>query len=280
VTVPGPWLVRRLAVLAIVAAAGMAHADEPDAKREVVVLEYRAGSAALPAIAERITTRLRALTSLRVIDTNAARQKVTDLDDAVVKCSGESDCLAVLGQKIGADEIILVGISELGDVILTLQRITPRRGEVETRIAESLAPSDAPADAVLAQYLARLMPPSDFIRFGTIDVVANLGGASVLLGGKARGTTPIKPLRVRAPARYDIRVEKSGYVPFAASVAVPPDGEVTVKAQLTRRGAGDRWYQKWWVIGLAGGAVVGATGAAIYIGTRIGDSVPVGGVLD
>jgi hypothetical protein len=267
-------------VLAVAIAAAPARADGPDPKRKVVVLEYRAGSAALPKIAERITTRLRSLTSLGVIDADAARQKLAQLDEAVVQCSGEADCLSYIGAKVGADEVLLVGISELGDVILTLQRITVKKREVIGRIAESLAPADQPTDAVLAQYLARLMPPSDFVRFGTIDIVANLDGAGVKLDGEPKGKTPIEPLRVRAPQSYDIRVEKSGYTPFSATVAVPPDGDITVRAQLTRRGGGDHWYQKWYVLAIAGAAVIGATGAAIYIGTRPGDNVPVGGVLD
>jgi hypothetical protein len=269
-----------LALVAVVLAGATARADGPDPKRKVVVLEYRAGSAALPKIAERITARLRGLTSLGVIDADAARQKLAQLDEAVVQCSGEADCLAYIGAKVGADEVVLVGISELGDVILTLQRIAVKRRTVESRIAESLAPADQPTDAVLAQYLSRLMPPGDFVRFGMIDVVANLGGANVKLDGESKGTTPIQPLRVHAPASYDIRVEKSGYVPFSASVAVPPDGEVKVKANLTRRGGGDHWYQKWYVLAFAGAAVIGATGAAIYLGTKPGDSVPVGGVIE
>jgi hypothetical protein len=269
-----------LAILAVVLAAAPARADGPDPKRKVVVLEYRAGSASLPKIAERITARLRSLTSLGVIDADAARQKLAQLDEAVVQCTGEADCLAYIGAKVGADEVVLVGISELGDVILTLQRIAVKKREVVGRIAESLAPADQPTDAVLAQYLSRLLPPSDFVRFGTIDVIANLSGAGVELDGEHKGTTPIEPLRVRAPQSYDIRVEKSGYVPFSATVAVPPDGEVTVKAQLTKRGGGGHWYQKWYVLAIAGAAVIGATGAAIYIGTKPGDNVPVGGVLD
>lgn len=269
------------AALAIVAllAPRPARADGPDPKRRVVVLEYRAGSAALPSIADRIAARLRQLTSLRVIDSNAARQKLKELDQAIVTCEGEPDCLAYIGDKVGADEVLLVGISELGDVILTLQRIPVGRRKVEARIAESLAPADAPTDQVLAQYLSRLLPPSDFVRFGTIDVVANVRGALVKLGDEDKGTTPLAPIRVPAPASYEIRVEKSGFVPFSASVAVPPDGDITVRANLTRPGGGAHWYQKWWVIGIAGVAVVGATGAAIYIGTRPSDSVSVGGVL-
>jgi hypothetical protein len=253
---------------------------EPDAKRKVVVLEYRAGSSALPGIAERVAKRIAKLTSLRVTDPDAARLKIEGLDAAVVKCAGEAPCLAAIGQKLAVDEVIVVGISELGDVILTLQRIAVRERSVSSRIAESLAADETPGDEVVAKYLSRLLPPSDFVRFGMIKIVANLSGAIVRLGDEQRGTTPIAPLKVPAPASYDIRVEKDGFVPFGATVAVPPDGEVEVRAELTRRGGNVRWYQKWWVLAIAGTAVVGATGAAIYVATRPGDTVPTGGDIE
>jgi hypothetical protein len=264
---------------AMIASATVARA-EPDPKRKVVVLEYRAGSAALAGIADRVATRIGNLTSLRVIDPDAARQKIDGLDAAVVRCSGEAACLASIGGKLAVDEVIVVGVSELGDVILTLQRIGVREKSVSSRIAESLAADEKPSDAVIAKYLSRLLPPSDFVRFGMIKIVANLSGAIVKLGDEERGTTPVPPLKVPAPASYDIRVEKDGYVPFGASVAVPPDGEVEVRAQLTKRGGETRWYQKWWVLAIAGAAVVGASGAAIYVATRPGDTVPTGGDIE
>ena len=160
-------------------------------------------------------------------------------------------CLATVGAKVGVDEVILVGISELGDVILTMQRINVQARDVTSRIAESLAPDEAPTADQLGQYLARLLPASDFIRFGTIKIVAAQAGAAVTVGGQARGKTPIEPLRLRAPAAYDIKVEKPGFVAFRANVAVPADGEIEVHADLSRVGGATHWYQKWWVLAAA-----------------------------
>jgi len=39
------------------------------------------------------------------------------LDQALVRCAGDAACIAKIGQKLAAAEVILVGISELGDVI-------------------------------------------------------------------------------------------------------------------------------------------------------------------
>jgi PEGA domain len=200
----------------------------------------------------------------------------------IVKCAGDSVCVARIGQKVGAVEVILVGISELGDVILTMQRIDVAQHTVSTRIADSLAAGAVPSEAQLDGYLTRLLPTTDFLRFGVIDIVANLAGASVTVGGEHRGLTPIQPLKLHAPATYDIRIEKSGYVPYATKVALPPDGTIKVEAELSRRGA-TAWYQHWYVLAAAGILVAGAAGTSIYFATRqdaaASDRVTIGGMI-
>jgi hypothetical protein len=267
-------LVLAFAVLAAVAP--RAHGD-PDPRRKVIVLEYRAGSSALPGIAARIVATLSKQTSLGVLGQDQARAVYGDhLDQVLAKCAGEAACIARIGQKAGAAEVILVGISELGDVILTMQRIDVANREVAGRVADSLAAGVVPADPQIAEYTARLLPPTDFLRFGVIDIVANLAGAAVTVGGEPRGLTPIQALKLHAPASYDIRVDKPGYVPFTTKVALPPDGEIKVEAQLSRRGS-EAWYQHWYVLAAAGLVVAGAGGTAIYFGTRdTGGTVPPG----
>jgi hypothetical protein len=270
-----PWL----CALAVLAAAPRAHAD-PDPRRKVSVLEYRAASSALPGIAARVAAALSRKTSLGVIGQDQTRAIYGDqLDRALVKCSGEPACVARIGQRVGAAEVILVGVSELGDVILTMQRIDVAGHEITGRVADSLAPGSAPSDDQILGYANRLLPPSDFLRFGVVDIVANLAGAAVTVGGTSRGLTPIEALKLPAPASYDIRVEKTGYVPFTTRVALPPDGEIKVEAQLARRGA-EAWYQRWYVLAAAGVVVAGAGGTALYFATRTtGSTVPGDGTL-
>jgi hypothetical protein len=262
------------AMAALVAGGRPAHAEPepaaaPDARRKVVVLEYRAGSSALPGIAGRVVGALTQQTSLAVLAPDQARAVYGDrLDQVLVKCAGEAGCIAKIGQKLGVAEVLLVGVSELGDVILTMQRIDVARHEVVSRVADSLAAGNVPTDPQLASYTTRLLPPSDFLRFGVVDVVANLDGAAVTVGGEPRGITPIAALHLRAPASYEIRVDKNGYVPFMTRVALPPDGELKVYAELARRGGAAAWYQHWYVLAAASAIVVGAGGAAIYFGTR------------
>jgi hypothetical protein len=252
-----------------------------DGKRRVAVLEYRAGSTALPGIDARIARLLEQQTSLDILDADEARKAYgAKLDADVVDCAGESACIAKVGGKIGAREVLLVGVSEFGDVILTLQRIDVKQRDVAMRIAEALAAEADPSDDDLGAYLRRVMPESDFLQYGTIKVSSNLAGAEVFLGREKKGTTPIEALRVSAPATYDLRLTKRGYVPFSARVQVPADGEIAVNANLTKEGAGGAWYTKWWVAAIAGVVVAGTVGVAVYVSQDDPTSVPVGGQID
>jgi hypothetical protein len=91
--------------------------------------------------------------------------------------------------------------------------------------------------------------------------------------------TPIKPLRLRAPATYEIKVEKQGFVPFTTSVQLPPDSELKVRAPMQRPGK-DSWYTRWYVLAGMGIVVAGAAGGAIYLATDdSGDRVKFNGSL-
>jgi hypothetical protein len=256
-----------LACAVLAAAAGVVRADD-NPKRKVVVLEYRSGSSAFPGIAARLATEMSKQTSLGVLGPAQAKTMFGEnLEQAVVKCGGEAECVAKIGAKLGAADVVLVGISELGDVIVTMQRIDVASRAVSTRIADSLPGDAAPSDEQVSTYLGRLLPPTDFLRFGVIEIVANQMGALVTVGGERKGTTPIPPLKLHAPATYSIRVEKSGFVPYTTKIQLPPDAELKVEAELSRRSS-KAWYQRWWVVGGLGLLVAGAAGTTIYFATR------------
>jgi hypothetical protein len=252
---------------------------EVDPHRKVVVLEYRAGSSALPNVVGQVVTEMQQQTSLQVLGPDQTKALYGEqLEGAVVKCGGEADCVAKIGAKVGAAEVVLVGISELGDVILTMQRIDVRTHTVHARIADSLATGASPSQDQVSYYLTKLLPPSDFLRFGIIAITSNENGAMVTVAGKKHGLTPIEPLRLKAPAQYPIKIEKPGFVTYTTTIKLAPDSEIKVDADLSRR-TGSAWYQKWYVLtGIAIGA--GLVGGGVYLATRpVPDSVPVGGVF-
>lgn len=270
----------RTALAAAAAAATLAQPTaavaDGDPKRSVAVLEFRGGSDAVPHIGGRAAEILRNKTSLRIVDAEEARQmKGGRVDEAIARCGGEARCVAGVGRALKVDEVLLIGVSEFGDVILTLHRIDVKQRKVVSRVAEALAPGHDPDEEMLTNYLRRVLPKQDFVRHGTIRIEANITGAQVIIGGKKRGKTPIKPQQVLAPASYDIAVDKRGYVGFRATVAVPPDAVVQVRPILILEN--NAWYKKWWVAVIAGTVVVGAITVAVVATRDDPTDVPVFG---
>ncbi len=235
-----------------------------DPERTLAVLSYRSGVADLADIDLQLANLLRQKTALKVLDSQDARRRYGErLDRRVVNCGGDAGCIAKLGRALQVDEVLLVGVSRFGDIILTLQRIDASTGDVSIRIAEALEPNVAPEAAVLLSYLRRVMPKRDFVRYGFIRLDANIAGAEVFISGKVRGRTPLPSLRVPAPGTYHIRLTKPGYIPADASVFVPPDSKVEVDLSLPvieKR----PWYRNVW-FAAATGVVIAATAATILV---------------
>lgn len=261
---------------AVARADGAAGEAAAKRKRKVAVLEFRGGARGASELGQRMALILRQATSLVVSDPDDARRTLgPKIDEELARCAGDAACVARIGARLGVDEVLLVGISELGDLIVALQRVDVRTRAVASRIAESLPPDTEPDDATIERWLRRLMPPEDFRRYGTIRVRSNVDGALVRVGGEARGTTPIAPIVVEAPARIEVRVTKKGYVEFVARIDVPPDATVEVTPELSRRGAADAWQKKWWVWALAGTLLTGAVVMGVVLGQDEPTGVPI-----
>ena len=119
----------------------------------------------------------------------------------------------------------------------------------------------------LFEALRQLLPPKVFIQYGAVRIRCNVAGATVTIDGKVRGKTPIVgPIRLRAPARHRVRVGKKGYVPFGATLFVPPRATITVKAQLVPVGLSVPAYKKWWFwTAIAGSVAVTAAGIVGFL---------------
>ena len=253
---------------------GAAHAED---KGTVAVLEYRAGVKGGREIGLRLARLLRETAALRVIDLEEARRKLPKVDAEVAKCSGVALCVGAIGEQLGAQEVLLVGVSQFGDVIIAIQRIDSKRGEAGARLAESLPADKEISDEQALGWLRQLFPPETFRRFGSIAVDADQPGATVTLNGEPAGKTPLPaPAKVRAPATYKVRVEKSGFLPFQARVDVLPDANIGVHASLVRETRDAPWYKRWYVWAAVGGVLAaGGAATAVYFGTRT-ESTPLG----
>ncbi len=266
----------RLVLVMLVLFSSVTRAEE---RRTVAVLEYRAGARGARDIGLKLARLLRETAALNVVDVQEARRKLPKVDAEVAKCAGDAMCVGAIGEQLGANEVLLVGVSQLGDVIIALQRIDAKRGEAGARLAESLPPDSEISDEQALNWLKQLFPPETFRRYGTIAIDADQAGAQVTLNDERAGKTPLpEPVKVRAPATYKLRVEKSGFVPFQARVDVLPDANVAVHATLVKESREVPWYKRWYVWAAVGGALAaGGAATAIYFGTRV-DPTPLGWV--
>ena len=237
--------------------------------RTVAVLEYRAGVTAVPNITTRLAKLLARKTGLKVLGPTDARQALgSNVDEQVAHCEGKPRCIARIGRRLHADEVILVGLTQLGNVIIDLARIKSSSGRILSRIALTQPPDERISSDRLLGALRQLLPRSDFIQHGRIRVLCNLPGAKVEIGGKPRGTTPLLGgLEVLAPAKYNIKVRKKGYTTFVAAFFVPPKATITVKATLVplAKKQGKPLYKKWWFW-----TALGAGTAALITGAVVG----------
>ena len=177
-----------LACAVLAATASVARADD-NPKRKVVVLEYRSGSSALVGIAGRLATEMSKLTSLGVLGPAQAKTVFGEnLDQVVVKCGGEAECVAKIGAKLGAADVVLIGVSELGDVILTMQRIDVASRTVSTRITDN---------SVGQPWGAAWFPDGNRIAYSHQErlIVQPLGGGEV-----ETFNSPVRGRLVRTPA--------------------------------------------------------------------------------
>jgi hypothetical protein len=259
-------------LLALALVSGPAHA----AGRTIAVLEYRAGVRAAPELAEGMATELGRLTSHKVVAPAEARLQLgASIDAEVARCKGDAQCISRIGTRLACDEVILIGVSQLGDLILAIQRIDVGSSRVLSRLADSLAVKHRVRPNDLRAYLRRLLPASDFKRYGKIVIKTDSVGDEVFLDEISRGKTPLAPLNVPAPGRYAVRVTRPGHEDFIARLDILPEAEVEVTPTLSRRSGPARWYQQWWVWALVGGAVAAAaTATAVVTVTRGRDRVP------
>ncbi len=256
-------------------------AGAAEARPTIAVLEFRSNAKGALGLGQRFSQLLTKTVAADVIELEEARRRLgTKLDADVARCGTQLACISNLGNNLGASEVLLIGVSQLGDVVVSLQRIDTSRAELAGRLAESIAADAEPSDAELIGWLKRLYPAELFIRYGEITISANVDGAKVSLNGVDKGRTPLeRGLRMRAPASYRLRVERGGFVPFEARVDLVPEARMEVKATLVRTEGQTPWFKRWYVWATIGGAAVIAGGAvAIYFGTRV-DNQPRGQLI-
>jgi PEGA domain-containing protein len=201
-------------------------------------------------------------------------------------CTGDRDCLAVIGRRLGVKQIAVGNVGQLGDsYVVNLKLVDVDSQQEVRRISEPLrGDPDELIEAVrVAAY--RLVAPEQLK--GSIALLADVNGAAVTLDGKPVGMTPMRTLAGLDVGKHKLRVEAKGYTVFTGDVEVrfQKTSEVVVRMQaapeiiahgaggLGRRPAPTPWYASPW-------AYVGAGAAAVILGVVIGSALSHDQVVD
>lgn len=238
----------------------------------VAVFEYRNDVKQMADLPERLVQALGQNTSLQVLNLTEARRRLgPGVDAEVARCDGETRCLSAVGERLRVREVLLLAVSQLGDVVMALQRIDVAEKRVVSRYADSIVSGQAVDEARVLGWLQQLYPPETFKRYGQLRVITDVEGAQVYVNAKGRGKTPLaEPLRVLAPGNYRLLVEKDKFFPFQAAVSVMPETTVEVTAHLLAENRPKPWYRQWYTwVGIVGGLAAGAAvGVAVYYATN------------
>ncbi len=210
---------------------------------------------------------------------------------ALASCSGDDKCVADVGKKVGVDVMVTGSVAALGDsYILNIKAVDVQTGKQIRRIATDPL-RGSPDELIEAIRVAayRLLAPEQL--HGSIVVLTDLVGASVMLDGKPAGKTPLPAPIAKLPiGSHTLRVEAAGYVPFEDKVEVRfqkstrvvvrlvtkdapmgPDGPVPMRD--VESGGARHWYTSPWMY-----VAVGA--GAILVGGIVGHELGKPTVID
>jgi hypothetical protein len=273
------------------APAGAAKPAAPAGKRSTVAVTRIEPLGLGPELVGRLEALFRAelerlegapLPPLREVD------KIVAGDPALRGCTGEPECLAGIGRKLGVSAIVAGSVGALGDsYVINLKLVDVATGKEIRRVEEPL--SGSPDELIEAVRVAayRLYAPARLI--GSVAILADVAGADVYLDGKKLGRTPLaQPIGKLSVGKHSLRITAAGYSDFIQDVDVRFQKTTQVVVRLVRakvvgpsgppgsgpvRDAPVPWYSSTW-------GYVGVGVAAVAVGLLVGFALADDEVVD
>ena len=280
-----------LVVVAAVLTAAPARAAEPAARKGSIALLRIEPLGLEPELVGRLEALFRLeLERLQGVPLPARRDvdRVVAADAALRGCSGETECLAAIGKKLGVQFMVSGTVAALGDsYVINLKLVEVATGKEVRRVEEPL--SGEPDELIEAIRVAayRLFAP-DKLK-GAIAVLADVSGAQVYLDGKLIGKTPIAQAVPNLPVgKHSLRITATGYSDLLQDVDIRFQKTTQVVVDLKRAraaaplgppGSGPAhdapvpWYASNW-------SYLGVGVAAIAIGVLVGFALSADEVVD
>lgn len=192
----------------------------------------------------------------------------------ILACEDEASCLRNFKETLGASLMVTGSVGKSGtdtgaDTVVGLVLTDLEAGKpIAREVAVVKTPSALTTE--LRQASARLFRSVLKQRAGTLVVMANVDGATVLLDGAAVGTSPLRLADVPA-GPHRVEATKDGFHKGSIDVTVPPSDTVATSVllspsqELAETHARTNWMLR---IGAAGAGVLAvgsaATGMAVW----------------
>lgn len=205
--------------------------------------------------------------------------KIVAPDPALRGCTGEPECLAAIGAKLGVQSMVSGNVGALGDsYVINLKLVDVATEKEVRRVSEPL--SGSPDELIEAVRVAayRLVAP-DRLR-GQVQILSDVRGAEVWLDGKKIGVTPMnEPIANLEVGTHRLRITARGYTDFLSDVEVrfqkttqvivhlvvakDPGGATPIDPGAKPRPDPVPWYSSTW-----GWVAIGA--ASVLLGVVVG----------
>lgn len=208
---------------------------EGDNKVPVVVLDLRADGvepSLASAVSSVVGSELFDLGVLQVTTEEDVR-RMMDFDQMklILACQDEAKCLTSFQQALGAEMLVTGTVGKAGnDIVVGLVLTDAAAGvPVGREVATVKTPSGLVSEVRVA--LGRLFRPVLAKRGGTLVVLGNEAGATVLLDGAALGTTPFRKDDVPA-GPHRVEAVKDGFLKGTVDITVKPTQTAAVDVLL------------------------------------------------
>ncbi|MDP2339913.1 MAG: PEGA domain-containing protein [Deltaproteobacteria bacterium] len=209
--------------------------DDPHRKVPVVLLDLRADGVEptlASAVSSVVGSELHDLGVLQVTTEEDVR-RMMDFDQMklILACQDEAKCLSSFGNALGAEMLVTGSVGKAGNDVVVGLVLTDLSLAVPTgrEVATIKTPSGLVSEVRLA--IARLLRPVLAKRGGTLVVLGNEGGATVMLDGAAIGVTPFR--RDNVPSGpHRIEAVKDGFMKGTVDITVQPQQTAAVDMLL------------------------------------------------
>lgn len=154
-----------------------------------------------------------------------------ELKEAGLSCAGDVQCLAAVGRKAKATDLLYVVVNGAGGYTLDLKHIAVRSPRLVARVTEDVSGTEALLSEGVRGVVYALLLPEKYV--GSLQVEFSQPGASVFVDEQLLGVTPelSSPYQLK-PGKHALRIAKDGFSDYSEVIDIKFDKILVVKPEL------------------------------------------------